>query len=73
MFHWPKTAFSVHLSILSVFNPSAMYSVLSIMNGKSLFTLLHLAKPCFAGYMQHEDLWNMVCEALMMTDIMNMG
>jgi hypothetical protein len=50
-----------------------MYSVLSIMNGKSLFTLLHLAKPCFAGYMQHEDLWNMVCEALMMTDIMNMG
>ncbi|KAG2128462.1 hypothetical protein BD769DRAFT_1387503 [Suillus cothurnatus] len=25
------------------------------------------------GYMQHEDLWNMVCEALMMTDVMNMG
>jgi hypothetical protein len=50
-----------------------MYSVPSIVNGKSLFTLLHLADPCFAGYMQHEDLWNMVCEALMMTDVMNMG
>jgi hypothetical protein len=75
MFHSLKIPFSIlgskaHYSSLQI---SAMYPIPSIVNGKSLFQLLHLAEPCFAGYIQHEDLWNMVCEALMIMDVLSMG
>lgn len=52
-----------------------MYPASHNVNGKLLFPVRHLAGLCFAFavHMQHEDLWTLVCEALMITDVVCMG